>query len=637
MEVFGFSRPVVIDLAGLRARDRIPILLDHDTRAIVGQAKPTIGKDRVELTGVITGDDEPAQKVIMHAKNGFEWQASVGVSITKLESIGEKTAVTVNGRSMSGPMFVVREGRLRETSLLAVGADENTSSRIAAQRKELEMEFEKWVEAKGFVLDELSEEQASSLRAMYDAEQEGPQRAGADSESGNDAQESVNAEDDPVAAVNARAAENARRIAKIREICGDRHAEIEARAIEEGWSAERTELEVLRASRPNVTIRRSDDAGAHRAALEAALCLSAGISEDRVAESYDDRAMNAALGRDLRGAGLHTLLFETIRAAGDHVRASHVTNEVIRAALEADQKIVRAAGGFSTVSLSGILSNVANKVMLEAYRAVPSAITRIAAPRDVADFKTVTSYRLTGSGQFEQVGPDGELKHATLREESYTNQVATYGKMLTLTRQMMINDDLGAFLQIPRLLGRMSAQKVESVGFSLLLSNPNSFFSSGNGNYITGVDTNLSVGGLTLAEQQMLEQTDSNGDPVLIEPAFLLVPPALKVTAEQLMSEPRVNETTSTGKPSPANNPHVGKAQVVYSPYLKTEPKAWYLVADPADVAMIEIAYLRGRRVPTIESGSTDFNTLGVHWRGYFDFGIALQDKRAGVKSKGEA
>jgi len=53
-------------------------------------------------------------------------------------------------------------------------------------------------------------------------------------------------------------------------------------------------------------------------------------------------------------------------------------------------------------------------------------------------------------------------------------------------------------------------------------------------------------------------------------------------------------------------------------------------------VAALEIAYLRGRRVPVIESGETDFNTLGMQWRGYFDFGVAMQDHRAAVKSKGE-
>jgi phage major head subunit gpT-like protein len=215
--------------------------------------------------------------------------------------------------------------------------------------------------------------------------------------------------------------------------------------------------------------------------------------------------------------------------------------------------------------------------------------------------------------------------------------------MFALTRQMIINDDLGAFLQIPRIIGRMSALKREEAVFELLLSNPSSFFSAGNKNFISGLDTALSIDALTKAEQTFMDQTDSDGKPILLSPSVLLVPTSLKVTAQQLMTETRVNETTDANKPKPANNPHAGKWRPVASPYLNAQgiaggsAKAWYLFSNPADVAAIEIAYLRGRRVPVIESGETDFNTLGMQWRGYFDFGVAMQDHRAAVKSKGEA
>jgi hypothetical protein len=62
---------------------------------------------------------------------------------------------------------------------------------------------------------------------------------------------------------------------------------------------------------------------------------------------------------------------------------------------------------------------------------------------------------------------------------------------------------------------------------------------------------------------------------------------------------------------------------------------AWYLLANPQDVAAIEIVYLQGRRTPTIESGEANMNTLGMKWRAYWDFGVALQDPRAAVKSAG--
>ncbi|HIK95900.1 MAG TPA: hypothetical protein EYG03_28475 [Planctomycetes bacterium] len=310
--------------------------------------------------------------------------------------------------------------------------------------------------------------------------------------------------------------------------------------------------------------------------------------------------------------------------------------------MTADQSL-RAAGGFSTISLSGILSNVANKTMLASFEAVDNVLGLIAAEADANDFKQVTSYRMTGKGEFEKVGPDGEIKHNALSEETFQNQVETYGTMLSLTRRMLINDDLGAFLKLPRIIGRQSAVKLQKVGFSLLLENAGSFFSTGNRNYFAGADTNLQITSLTTAEQKFFDQTDDNGDPISMTPSIMLVPTSLKTVAEQLYNDLAVNETTTTNKPKPNRNPHAGKFRPIATPWLNAQSLtgssdvAWYLLADPADAAVIEIIYLRGRRTPYIESEETSFNTLGMQWRGYFDFGVALQEKRAGVKSKGEA
>jgi hypothetical protein len=535
---------------------------------------------------------------------------------------------------------------LGEVSFVALGADDNTTASVAAAAiKEDDMTFDQWLTAKGFDAATLSDAQKTSLQAMFDAEQ----KAAAVTATATDAAPEGDGGADIIARIRAETAAETKRIAEVRRVCAvgnGKHADLEAKAIAEGWDVNKAELEVLRAERPVLAsggVRRDADPAQAGRAIEAALCLSAGLPEKQVGQWYDEKTMNAAVAHDLRGAGLHTLMYETIRAGGEHVRPGRVDNETIRAAFSADRRLIQAAGGFSTISLSGILSNVANKTMLTAYSAVESVVAMFCAETDVNDFKEVTRYRLTGNGVFEKVGPDGELKHAGLSEQAYTNKVETYGRMIALTRHMMINDDLGAFLQIPRIIGRMSALKREEAVFELLLSNPGNFFAVGNKNFISGAATTLSIDSLTQAEQAFLDQTDTDNKPILLSPSVLLVPSSLKVAAQVLMTETRINETTTTDKGKPAVNPHAGKWKPVASPYLNAQgisggsAKAWYLFANPADVAAIEIAYLRGKRTPTIESGDTDFNTLGMQWRGYFDFGVAMQDFRAAVKSKGEA
>ena len=622
MKLGGWRYPVVVDLAGIDiGRQRRPILLDHtrDVDFVMGQTdRINVQGHQLHVSGEVLGDSDKAQRVIALNDRGFSWQASIGARADEVEFIPEGTSVDVNGREVAGPVNVARRSTLGEVSFVVLGADENTTAEIAATIGGILRE------------EESNDEEAVSPKAISDlssaADITSPPKT------------------DHVAALRKELAQETRRVNSVRRICAGRHDDIEEQAIAEGWDENRTELEVLRAERPSgPAIHSKDTSQMDCEAIEAALCMTPGnLSERQCGELFSEKAMNAALSHELRGAGIHYLMHEVIRAAGLHVRPGMIDAQFVRTAMDADRAL-RASGGFSTVSLTGILSNVANKTMLASFEAVDNVLGLIAAEADANDFKQVTSYRMTGQGEFEKVGPDGEIKHNALSEETFQNQVETYGTMLTLTRRMMINDDLGAFLKLPRLIGRQSAIKLQKVGFSLLLENANNFFSTGNKNYFEGADSSLQITSLTTAEQKFFDQTDDNGDPVSMTPSILLVPTSLKTVAEQLYNDLAVNETTTANKPKPNRNPHAGKFRPIATPWLNAQSltgssdTAWYLLADPADAAVIEVIYLRGRRTPYIESEESSFNTLGMQWRGYFDFGVALQEKRAGVKVKGQA
>ncbi|MCC7407211.1 MAG: hypothetical protein IT442_04015, partial [Phycisphaeraceae bacterium] len=133
----------------------------------------------------------------------------------------------------------------------------------------------------------------------------------------------------------------------------------------------------------------------------------------------------------------------------------------------------------------------------------------------------------------------------------------------------------------------------------------------------------------------------ADGKPIGVLPAVLLVPTSLSAMATQLYKSLEIRDTTANTK-TPVANPHQGKFRAEVSRYLGNSKfagnsqKAWYLLADPADLAVIEVAFLNGQESPTIETAEADFNVLGVQMRGYHDFGVALQDPRGGVKAKGE-
>jgi hypothetical protein len=667
----GFYSRIVVDLSGLKVpSQKRPILLNHDTGKIVGHSDSVTVDGKIAVEGVISGVGDAAAEVVGSSANGFPWQMSIGASLDRVISVDEGEKVEVNGRTFTGPILVARKTTLGEVSFVPIGADGKTSAKVAASAadsnaEEIPMEFEKWLEALGFKLADLSEDQVTAMRAKYDAEQKPPKdpEPSKDVKASGDKPPDGTTDDDSSDKLAAKALDEfqakldaklaaadqeAARKTEIRLICsGGRpeigtkeHPDIEAKAVEEKWTAAQTEVAVLKAERPKAPAAHTPDGTDRNAkAIEAALCMSAGLKADDIAKDYGEKAMDVAMSRDLRGAGIHTLVHECAQAVGVRVRPGQVTDSTYAEVMRAENRMQLQAAGWSTISLSGILGNVAEKSMLASFASQETIASQFCGTNDHSDFKTHTRYRMTAAGIFVEVGAGGELESAELTEESFPNQVKTYGRMFALTRTMLINDDLGAFLQIPRAIGRMSALAVEERVFTVLLSNPSSFFGAGNSNQITAV---LAIAGLTEAEQVFLDLTDSDGNPILINPRLLLVPTDLKVTGEKLFVPNLVNETTTADTPSPNINPHQGKFKVLCSPYLSMSSipgystTAWYLLAAPSDgIAVAEIAYLRGQRTPTIESADTSFNTLGTQWRGYFDFGVAMQETRAGVKSTG--
>ncbi|RPI81295.1 MAG: hypothetical protein EHM42_10860 [Planctomycetaceae bacterium] len=639
-----FRMPIVVDLAGVKASKSVPVLLDHDTTQIVGQGVPSVNDAGIQIAGTVTGDSGASATVTTHAKNGFSWQASIGGNVGKRETLDAGKRSIVNGREVIGPLVIAREFHLREVSFVAIGADGATSAAVAAsalfepERKNTMNEQErKWIAAKGFDPDTVTGPALEYLRAAFAAEQ---------TEKKPEKKADFNSLDEVFAASKL---ERERR-EQITRICAealrdcphlDSELELMARKAIDGNASPNTfELDVLRATRPysKTAVSRSKPEMS-ATVLEAALCRSMNLGD--VEKTFDDRTLEAADRHFRSGIGLQQFLLLAAREAGcDSVsmRGNGDIRQVLKALFRDDDRNVK-AGGFSTLSTPSILSNVANKFVREAFDFVESSWRAITAIRSVSDFKQITSHSLTGDLTYEKLGAGGEIKHGNLGETTYNNKADTYAKMLAITRQDIINDDLGAFAAVPRRLGRGAALQINKVFWTEFLDN-SAFFTSGRGNYDDGTDTALTAAGMDAALVFWNALTDPDGNPMGSTPRILLVPPGQWYKAMALMSSGTFNNGATAN--NAVDNPFAGMFQVVKSQYLANSSftgysaLAWYLLADPMDVPVIETAFLGGRQEPVIDTAEPDFNQLGIQMRGYHDFGVALQEYRGGCKFKGE-
>lgn len=652
LPVDGFEHPVVVDLAGLETPGAIPILIDHEktVEATLG-ATDNIANDgkQLMLEGVVTGVSAKAQQVLAQSAAGHTWQASIGAMVLESESIAAGQTATVNGQTFAGPVIIARRAILRETSVLPMGADSTTSVNLAASARRFlkgsaAMSFEDYVKSLGLDPAALTPEAAAALQTSFAAMTPAAPTANAAPAAPSPAP-SVAA---PTAAAGAvldltASLAEARRThaAEVRRIA-DIQAKasgfpmIAAKAIEDNWSVDKVELEVLKASaartRPTSFRGAEPSAELQPLVIEAAFCHVRGIKN--LEKQYEDKVLQAAHSQFRRGIGLQQMFLMAAAANGMHVPPGmRVTTGNIREVLaySCAPQMVNAA--FSTVTLPGILGNTANKEIVEGYQEVDNVWEQIAQIKSVSDFKTVTSYRMLDDMTYEKLGPGGKIKHGKTGEESFTRSADTYAKMYSITRNDIINDDLSAFDDIRERLGRGSAMALSDLFWSTFLGNLGTIFTSTRTNYISGSTTNLGTDGvgLGLGQKAWRQRTSPAGDGSKrlggSMAKFLLVPPELETIADALYvgrnnSSVKVSDVnTFAGKYNPLCAPQLSDSSI--SGYSAT---AWYLFGDKSMGSPMVVSFLNGQQTPIVESADADFSTLGVEFRGYHDFGVDLGD-----------
>lgn len=326
--------------------------------------------------------------------------------------------------------------------------------------------------------------------------------------------------------------------------------------------------------------------------------------------------------RQYRGMTLLELARESLGNAGVNTRG-----------LSRDEVATRAL--HSTSDFPEILSAVTNKTLRQAYEAYPRTFMLFCRQVLATDFKAMHRVQLGEAPQLLEVGESGEFKRGTLGESKESYKVKTYGRVVAITRQVLINDDLDAFTRIPAMYGNSIAQLESDVVWGIVTSNPamadgTALFHSTHKN-LAGSGAALGVDSVGLARAAMRKQTGLDKKTVLnIRPAFLIVPASLELKAEQLVAQNLVPAATSSVVPqsirtlAPISEPRLDAASET----------AWYLAASPAQIDTIEYAYLEGQQGAYIETRN-GFDVDGVEIKCRLDFGAKAIDWRGLYKNPG--
>ena len=276
-----------------------------------------------------------------------------------------------------------------------------------------------------------------------------------------------------------------------------------------------------------------------------------------------------------------------------------------------------------------ILANVANKTLRQAYEAAPQTFKPFTRMVTAPDFKTIARAALGDSPTLEKVNEHGEYKYGSVSEARETYAIASYGKIVALTRQTLINDDLSAFTRLPEMFGRAAADLESDTVWGIITANAAladsiALFHASHGNLPTGAA--ISVAQLGVCRAAMRVQTSLDGRKINVTPRYLLVPAALETIAQQFTSQAYAASASSS------INPFAGALQVLAEPRLDTaSTTAWYMAADPAQIDTIEYAYLEGNQGVYLET-KDGWEIDGVEFKARLDFGAKAIDFRGLVK-----
>ncbi|MGY3278132.1 phage major capsid protein [Bradyrhizobium sp. S3.7.6] len=284
----------------------------------------------------------------------------------------------------------------------------------------------------------------------------------------------------------------------------------------------------------------------------------------------------------------------------------------------------------STSDFPNIFTNVLNKSLLARYETATPTYRRIATQRNFNDFRPHPQIRAGDFPQLQPVNETGEIQYGTSQDNKETVSVSAYGVVFTVSRQMLVNDDLGAIDQILGSAG-VEVQRFENTTFyAMFNSNPTlnqdstAVFASGHGNLAAsgGVPSITTIG----AGRKALRGMKSlSGIFLNVPPKILLCGPTQETAADQMVTAIAPTLTTSV-------NPFSGRLEVVSDANITgTE---WYILTEPSQVPNYVYGFLNGSNGPRTRTFEP-FGVQGIKISLEHDFGCGAIDYRGAYKDPG--
>lgn len=300
----------------------------------------------------------------------------------------------------------------------------------------------------------------------------------------------------------------------------------------------------------------------------------------------------------------------------------------------------------STGDFPGLLANVIDKQIRVMYEQVQETWRSVARVGSVPDFKQASRPAMSAFSDLLEVPEGGEYKHGTMSDVVEYLTAKKYGRMISFTREMLVNDDLQAFADATMRIALAASRKVGDDVWNIFTSNPTlnqdstAVFHADHGNI--GTAGAPSVTTLSEARRLMRVQKDPSGEATLgLSPALLIVPPTWETEARVLVSSQELDyelADSAAGIAQKRAANQFGNLQVIVEDRLggtAGTDNDWFVQANPmGPVPFIEVAFVRGQEAPQIESRE-GWSVDGIEYKVRMEYGVAALAYQPVVRNAG--
>lgn len=343
---------------------------------------------------------------------------------------------------------------------------------------------------------------------------------------------------------------------------------------------------------------------------------------------------NAAPENPFRGYSLYAMAEHCVRARGVN------TSRMNRGEIVAQAMRPHASAGLTTSDFPNLLENTLNKLLVAAYTGAPTTWQRIARVTDLVDFRANPRYRIGTFSGLKEVNESGDYEQGTISDAERESITAKRkGRILVVSREMIVNDDLQAFADVARGLGAVANRTVDMDVFALFALNSGAGPTMGDGNPLFHASHNNiaataaapGVAPFEAARVQMAQQMDPSGNDYLdIRPYAWLGPIGIGGSAR--VTNNSLYDPDAASKLQRPNIVNGLFSDIVDTPRLSGT--AWYALASPDAEPVFEVGFVGGQRLPIVEQ-ERDFDSDGLRWKVVLEYGVAATGWRGAVKNAG--